>query len=309
MAVGDDRGAPGDRAGVIVLDAVVRPKWPSEPPRSAGPGGLLQIRGSVVARAMPSGALAQAAWRGGDVLLRAEAETEHDARDALERMRFVLALDDDLAPFHARFRADPLLGRFIRANPRLRVLRKPTPFEALANAICEQLIDTQAAGDIVWALTRALGARHPKGPWIAPPPHALDNQAKLEQAGLAPARARTLARAARAVARGEIDPGAPPSTKDRARLAAIPGIGEWTLAHLDLFGRGVYDVPLERDVGMRNAYARVAGRRTGGVTEDEFKEVLDGYRPYQGLAAMYLVGAGWRSSGRWAQSRHALRRR
>lgn len=294
---------------MIVVDQIVRPRWPSEPPRSPGPGGLLQIRGGVVARAMPSGALARATWRGEDVLLRADADDEAGARDALARMRFVLALDDDLAPFHERFRADPLLGRFIRARPRLRALRKPAPFEALANAICEQLIDTQAAGNIVWALTRSLGARHPQGPWIAPAPDALDDPSALEAAGLAPRRARTLARVARAVARGVIDPGASPDSRDRARLAAIPGVGEWTLAHLDLFGRGVYDVPLALDVGMRNAYARVAGRRTGSVGEEEFAAALDGYRPYQGLAAMYLVLAGWRSGGRWSESPYAIRRR
>jgi 3-methyladenine DNA glycosylase/8-oxoguanine DNA glycosylase len=295
---------------MVVLDAVARPPWPSRAPRSAGPGGLLRIRGNLVSRAMPSGALAHAAWRGPrEVLLRAEAETEADAADALARMRFVLALDDDLEPFHRAFRSDPLLGRAIRADPALRVLRKPDPFEALANAICEQLIDTQAAGNIVWALTRALGRRHPEGPWIAPRPDALDNPAALQAAGLAPQRARTLARVARAVHRGEVDPGAEPGSASRARLEAIPGVGPWTLAHLDLFGRGVYDVPLEQDVGMRNAYARIAGVRTGSVTEDEFREVLERYRPWQGLAAMYLVGVGWRSGGRWAQSPHALRRR
>src|SRR3954454_6900971 len=200
---------------MVVFEDAVRPPWPSETPRSAGPGGLLRIRGDVVSRAMPSGAVAHAAWRGEEVLLRAEAASAEDAEDALARMRFVLALDDDLAPFHREFRRDPLLGRALRARPRLRVLRKPAPFEALANAICEQLIDTQAAGNIVWALTRALGRRHPKGPWIAPAPDALDNPPALVRAGLAPARARTLARVARAVARGEIDPGAPPGSADR----------------------------------------------------------------------------------------------
>lgn len=295
---------------MVVIDDSVRPAWPSAAPRSAGPGGLLRIRGAVVARAMPSGALGQAAWRGPhEVLLRAEAETEAEARDALARMRFVLSLDDDLEPFHRAFRSDPLLGRALRADPALRTLRKPDPFEALMNAICEQLIDTQAAGNIVWELVHTLGRRHPKGPWIAPAPDALDNPALLHRAGLAPTRARTLARVARAVARGEIDPGAGTDSADRRRLQAIPGVGEWTLAHLDLFGRGVYDVPLGRDVGMRNAYARIAGRRTGSVSEPEFAEVLDRYRPWQGLAAMYIVSVGWRSGGRWAQSPHALRRR
>jgi len=288
-----------------VLEDAVRPLWPSEAPRSAGPGGLLRIRGNVVTRAMPSGAVAHAAWRGEEVLLRAEAQSDELAEDALTRMRFVLALDDDLAPFHFAFRRDPLLGRALRARPKLRVLRKPAPFEALMSAICEQLIDTQAAGNIIWALVHSLGRRHASGAWIAPEPDTLDNPPALIRAGLAPTRARTLARVSRAVARGEIDPGSP----DRARLAAIPGVGPWTLAHLDLFGRGIYDVPLQADVGMRNAYARMAGVRTGSVTEDEFAEVLDRYRPWQGLAAMYIVSVGWRSGGRWAESPHALRRR
>jgi len=278
------------------METIVRPAWPSEPPRSAGPGGLLEIRGNVARRAMRIDGelhLAEAAWRGDEVLLRGS----HPS--AIERMRFVLSLDDDLEPFHRAHRSDPLLGRIIRARPKLRILRKPEPFEALAWAIIEQLIDTQAAGNIAWTLTRRHGTRHPAGPWAAPARDQLANQAALEAAGLAPTQARTLAR----VARAGVDPA------DRARLAAFSGIGEWTLAHLDLFGFGRYDVPLAKDVGMRNAYARVAGVRTGSVTEDEFGAFLERFKPWQGLAAMYLVAAGWRSGARWSQSPNALPRR
>src|SRR5690242_12218270 len=129
------------------MEAIVNPRWPSEPPRSAGPGGLLRIEGHVVRRAMLIDGellLAEAAWRGDVVHLRGDER-------AVERLRFVLALDDDLAPFHRAHRADPLLGRIVKARPRLRVIRKPDPFEALAWAVIEQLIDTQAAGNIAWA--------------------------------------------------------------------------------------------------------------------------------------------------------------
>ena len=292
----------------MIVDLTVRPPWPSEPPRAAGPGGLVQIDGNVVRRALRVDGevvLAEAAWRGDEVLLRAHAAREDAAREAIARMRFVLALDDELEPFHRAHRSDPVLGRIIKARPKLRVLRKPEPFEALAWAIIEQLIDTQRAGDIAWTLTRRHGQRHPQGPWCAPTADQLANTAALEAAGLAPTQSRTLARVARAVAGNQIDPAA----SDQRRLAAIPGVGEWTLAHLNLFGRGLYDVPLGKDVGMRNAYARLAGVRTGSVTEEEFAAVLERFAPWQGLAAMYLVAAGWRSGGRWAQSPDALRRR
>jgi 3-methyladenine DNA glycosylase/8-oxoguanine DNA glycosylase len=284
-----------------LVDVTVRPPWPSEPPRSSGPGGLVRIEGGVARRALRVGdelALVEAAWRGDDVLLRAHAESEAVADVALARMRFVLMLDDDLEPFHRAFRSDPLLGRALRARPKLRWLRKPEPFEALAWAIIEQLIDTQRAGNIAWAFTRAHGIRHPRGLWVAPAPAAFANAAALEAAGLAPTQARTLSRVARAVASGQLDPG----SEDQRALAAIPGVGEWTIAHLNLFGRGRFDVPLGRDVGMRNAYARVAGVRTGSVGEAEFAAVLERYAPWQGLAAMYLVAAGWRSGGRWSNS-------
>ena len=292
----------------MIVDQTVRPPWPSEPPRAPGPGGLVKIDGSVVRRALRIDgeiALAEAAWRGDEVLLRGHAAGEGAAREAITRLRFVLSLDDDLEPFHRAHRADPVLGRIVKARPKLRLLRKPEPFEALAWAIVEQLIDTQRAGDIAWTLTRRHGERHASGPWCAPTADKLANAAALEAAGLAPTQSRTLARVALGVARGQIDPAA----DDQRRLAAIPGVGEWTLAHLNLFGRGIYDVQLRRDVGMRNAYARVAGVRTGSVSEDEFAAFLDRFRPWQGLAAMYLVAAGWRSAGRWAQSQHASRRR
>jgi DNA-3-methyladenine glycosylase II len=273
------------------MQTIVEPVWPSEPPRGAG---LLKRDGNVVRRAMLIDGellLAEAAWVGDKVHLRGDER-------AIERLRFVLALDDDLGPFHRAHRSDPLLGRVLKAKPKLRVTRTPDPFEALAWAVMYQLIDTQQAGNIAWDFTRRHGAQHPSGVWAAPSRAAFTNQAALEACGLAATQARTLAR----VARSNVDPG------DHARLAALPGIGEWTLGQLDLFGHGRYDVPLAKDVGIRNSYARMVGVRTGSVTEAEFKAVLDRYAPYQGMAALYMTAAGWRGGARY-ESGHALRRR
>jgi hypothetical protein len=82
----------------VIVDVTVRPPWPSEPPRAAGPGGLVKIDGNVARRALRIDgelALAEAAWRGDEVLLRAHAETEDATRHALARM---LALATGIPP-------------------------------------------------------------------------------------------------------------------------------------------------------------------------------------------------------------------
>ena len=48
--------------------------------------------------------------------------------------------------FRRRFLRDPLIGRSVRRRPWLRSSRRPEPFEALAWAICEQLIESERAG-------------------------------------------------------------------------------------------------------------------------------------------------------------------
>ncbi len=63
-------------------------------------------------------------------------------------MRFAVGVDDDLRAFHERFRFDPLIGPAVRALPHLRVRRRPEPFEALAWAVCEQLIEFERACEI-----------------------------------------------------------------------------------------------------------------------------------------------------------------
>ena len=55
-------------------------------------------------------------------------------------MRVALGVDQDLRPFHERFRRDPLIGAAVRADPGLRLAARPEPFEALAWAECEQRV-------------------------------------------------------------------------------------------------------------------------------------------------------------------------
>ena len=64
-----------------------------------------------------------------------------------------------LREFYELFRDDPLIGPSVRSRPHLRVTRRVDPFEALAWAICEQLIEYERAAAIERQIVWRLGAQ------------------------------------------------------------------------------------------------------------------------------------------------------
>src|SRR3954454_21948125 len=126
----------------------VRPRWVFR--LSGGsPDGVLRRRGGVLERLLHiDGApvvvrVAQPA--ADELLVGARAPDREAAEEAIARMRFALGVDDDLRPFYERFRSDRLIGASVRRRPWLRIHRRPDPFEALAWAITEQLIEFDRA--------------------------------------------------------------------------------------------------------------------------------------------------------------------
>ncbi len=111
--------------------------------------GTVRRRGGVLERLLHhegEPVLVRVAQTAGDrVLFGARAGTRVAASYGIERMRFALGVDDDLRAFHRRFARDPLIGRSLSRRPWLRVRRRPEPFEALAWAVCEQLIEYERA--------------------------------------------------------------------------------------------------------------------------------------------------------------------
>ena len=99
-------------------------------------------RAAVGGRRRARGPRAAAGGRGAPEPPRATAE---HLELAIERARHALAIDDDYGEFYATFRGDPLLGPAIRSNPWLRARRCFWPWEALAWAVTEQLIEVERA--------------------------------------------------------------------------------------------------------------------------------------------------------------------
>ncbi|HEX8648373.1 MAG TPA: hypothetical protein VF715_15885 [Thermoleophilaceae bacterium] len=270
----------------------LRPPGPYKFP-PPGRDGVLRRRDGALTRVLhcPEQALVRAWPIAGAVRLRAEAPTRAGALYAAERMRFALGLDHDIRPFVRRFRWDPLIGPLVRRQPWIRPLRRPEPFEALAWAITEQLIESQRASAIQRMLVRRYGRRSHCGTLRdAPSPARLADccQAELQSCDLAAARAQALIRASREVAAGRIDLNEHEPAWER--LLAIREIGPWTIESLALHGQGRDDKLPAGDV----AYLKIVGKLAGlgrRATVQEVHEFFEPYEPYQALAGKYMLSA------------------
>jgi 3-methyladenine DNA glycosylase/8-oxoguanine DNA glycosylase len=283
----------------------VEPRWCYRLPAGGGMDGLNRVRRGVLHRLVHEDGqpvLVRAAQlTSGRVLFGAQAGHRATATRAISRMRSALGVDQDLRPFHERFRSDPLIGRALRAHPHLRVRGHPDPFQALAWAICEQLIEYERAAAIQRRLVAALGRRCPQsGLRDAPDAPSLAGQApaRLQAYDLSSQRALALIRAAREVAAGRVDLEDGDHERGWRRLRTIRGIGSWTVQMLALSGQGRLDQLPAGDL----AYRKLVGRLTTGdpyarVSEEEVERFFEPYAPWAGLAGAYALRISGRPAG------------
>jgi 3-methyladenine DNA glycosylase/8-oxoguanine DNA glycosylase len=229
------------------------------------------------------------------VAIAAWAPSAPAAEHGIARMRFALGVDDDLGEFRRRFARDPLVGASVRARPWLRVARRPDPFEALAFAICEQLIDYERAAAIQRRLVARLGRRCAlSGLRDMPEPAALARVApvRLQSCDLSAGRSLALVRVARDVAHGRIDLDGPDHERSWRRLRAVPGIGAWTVEVLALHGQGRYDQVPAGDLKLLKLVGRAlsGGDPWARASEDQVRHFFSPYGEWAGLAATHLLG-------------------
>ncbi|MFL5908889.1 MAG: DNA-3-methyladenine glycosylase family protein [Solirubrobacterales bacterium] len=311
-----------------VIEERLMPRWPYRLPHGSGGDGVVRTRENVLERLLHVGPspVRVRSWRTreGYVHLRAEsidpllvehpiavsgeptpAETpaarEAELAIAIERMRFSLAVEDDMGEFFRTFRRDPLIGPTIHHKPWVRPRRRPWPWEALCWAITKQLIETSRAAEIQrrivrrWAPSYLPADHRPsrRGPWPlrdVPSAAVIAGRAPAELASmdLSQGRSEAMVRCAREVARER----APLDDPDcDARLLAISGIGPWTIQCLGLAGRGEPDSLPAGDL----AYVKLVGHLAGlgrRATVEEVEEYFAPYAPFRGLAGTYAL-VGW----------------
>jgi AraC family transcriptional regulator of adaptative response / DNA-3-methyladenine glycosylase II len=214
-----------------------------------------------------------------------------DLAPAVARCRRLLDLDADPVAVDARLAADPALAPYVVKAPGRRVPRTVDGDELAVRAVLGQQVSTASARTHAARLVRAAGEplADPEGglTHLFPTAAAV---AAVDPEVLAMPRARraTVLRLATALADGQVDlrPQADP-VRARADLAALAGIGPWTLETIAMRALDDPDAFLVADLGV------VLAARTLGLGEGRaLLRRAEQWAPYRAYAVQHLWAVG-----------------
>jgi 3-methyladenine DNA glycosylase/8-oxoguanine DNA glycosylase len=205
---------------------------------------------------------------------------------AAERLRWMLALDDDHSPFLQRVAEDPLLARAARDLCGLRPVRTATVAHSLLRAVCGQLVDWATSKAVETRVIRALCPRGPEGLSPAPGTRTLADAApfELRRLGLHERRAAALVRVCRGFELERLHD--VPTSAVVRRLERERGLGPWSAGVVCLEGLGRTEHGLVGDLGLIKLVRALRGRPAEAW---ETAELLAPYGEWAGLASIYLL--------------------
>ncbi|HXV96283.1 MAG TPA: hypothetical protein VD695_07020 [Gaiellaceae bacterium] len=204
---------------------------------------------------------------------------------ALDRLRFVLAADDDHGPFLRRFADDRLVGPAVQSLRGLRPLRTATVTHSLLKAVCGQLIQARAARLLEAKLIRSLGT--PFGGLFLPPTRETFRAlapAQLARQGLVARKANALVRLSRELDVERLH--GVETDRAAARIERERGLGPWSAGMICLHGLGRYEQGLVGDLGLVKLCTSLLGRR---AEPEDTARLLEPYGEWAGLASVYLL--------------------
>jgi DNA-3-methyladenine glycosylase II len=203
-------------------------------------------------------------------------------------VRTLLGLGFDLDAFYVFAATEPVLARIAARLAGFRPPLAPDPFEALVGSITAQQVSMFAAFAIRSRLIERFGVR--VGRVYAFPTRERLAPAEPEEL-LAVGFSRRKAEYTLALARSDLDLdglGRLPEEEIRARLTALPGIGEWTV---DWFLARHLAWPRAwpaGDLALRKAVS-VLYRHGEAMTTPEVRAFGARFHPFQNLSAHYLL--------------------
>jgi len=216
-----------------------------------------------------------------------------DEHEAVARIRRMLDLDADPVARGAVLGADPVLAPLVAAVPGRRVPGSSDPTAMAIRAVLGQQVSTAAARTHAARLVAEYGepADDPEGTLTHrfPTPSAIVAGAvRLPEVARFPAARRaTLLTLVTALADGRLRLDDPlPAV--RAALAALPGIGPWTIDTIAMRALGDADAFLAGDLGVVAAAARL------GLPPRprDLERRSAAWSPYRATAVQYLWATG-----------------
>lgn len=226
-------------------------------------------------------------------LLLDGASRRDDAAQLALTVRHMLGLTQPVEAFEAAVAGHPQLGPLLVRQSGLRVPQTSSGFEALAWAIIGQQISVAAAVSIRRRFIQAADRRHSSGLYCLPDADCVagKDEASLRAAGFTQGKAQTLLRLAAIVASGELPLAAwqfaPDAAQIGKQLAAIRGIGPWTISYALLRGFAWLDGSLHGDVAVRRNLQRLLAR-DDKLEAAEVEAWLAPFSPWRALVAAHL---------------------
>jgi DNA-3-methyladenine glycosylase II len=183
-------------------------------------------------------------------------------------------------------RRDPVMGKVMRAHPKIFLARRGEPFLTLARAIVGQQISVKAAQSVWDRLVECVGE-------VTPEKILLKQRPVLRACGLSDRKTEYIADLAQHFADGSIHVHRWPQMSDEqiiAELIQVRGIGRWTAEMFLIFNLLRPDVfPLD-DLGLQKGI-RVSYFRNRRVALSTMRKLGETWRPWRSVATWYL----WRS--------------
>ncbi|WP_043267377.1 DNA-3-methyladenine glycosylase 2 family protein [Streptomyces sp. CT34] len=211
-----------------------------------------------------------------------------DLAGAIARCRRLLDLDADPEAVDGLLGGDPQLAPLVDKAPGRRVPRTVDADEFAVRAVLGQQVSTAAARTHAGRLVRAHG--EPVDDPASGLTHLFPSApalAELDPESLAMPRTRrtTLTGVVAALASGALQLGVGSDRDEaRARLAALPGIGPWTVECVAMRALGDPDAFTPTDLGLRRAAARLGMPDTPAALIRHSA----GWRPWRAYAVQYL---------------------
>jgi AraC family transcriptional regulator of adaptative response / DNA-3-methyladenine glycosylase II len=221
--------------------------------------------------------------------VRVEGDVNGALHAIVTRVGRVFDVQTDPAPILATLRRDAALNARLLRRRDVRVPGAFDPFELAVRAILGQQISVRAAstlaGRIVAACGEPLGAASSDSITHTFPQARSIARADLSKLGIVGARQRSLRALAEAVASGALDFDALGGLEDAtARLAMLPGIGEWTAQYIALRALGEPDAFPIGDLGVQHALGLGASARERRLGFER----ANAWRPWRAYAVLAL---------------------